>query len=63
MRAKHGHKWQTTTYHNEDGTEEEVVDEFAYSVGNCNGMICVNCGFSFCVHCTNEFTLLPCEEP
>lgn len=39
-----GHQWVTN---DDDGS----IDWFAHSVGYCNGPMCKNCGYSFCVHC------------
>ena len=38
-----GHVWRKDP----DGT----VDIFGLEVGNHNGPICINCGYSFCHHC------------
>ena len=39
-----GHEWKTNDY---DGG----VDIFAFEIGNCNGPMCIKCGYSFCHHC------------
>jgi hypothetical protein len=40
------HKWQKLPSGN--------INEFAVSGGYCNGPICVECGHSFCEHCSPE---------
>ena len=50
------HNWQKNKY----GT----IDEFAWDIGYHNGVYCVDCGKSVCVHCNpNYMDLDDCEGP
>jgi hypothetical protein len=55
VRDSHGHIWELNDYNNE-------INEFAYESSHCNGPRCINCGFSFCQHCTDEMNIPKCEH-
>lgn len=52
IKSPKGHKWQK---------EGRSVDFFAMDAGFHNGPRCVNCGYSFCEHCTGD--IRPCTNP
>ena len=59
----HGHVWKTNkdSYPEEDGEYGDMIDEFALSEGIHNGPECKICGYSFCMHCTDEFDIPKCK--
>ncbi len=63
LRKRHGHIWVTRNeaYDDNDLGGNEPY-RFAYAVGYHNGYECKNCGFTFCVHCTNEFSIPKCSH-
>lgn len=50
-----GHVWETYE-------DDKEVNTFAYQKGFHNGPVCVNCGMSFCEHCTDGIIPYPCPS-
>ena len=52
MLAKYVH--QEFSEHSWARKENGEIDDYAFSVGYCNGPVCERCGASYCVHCGKE---------
>lgn len=63
VRLAHGHTWVTKREaYGEDVEDGDSPYRFGYSSGYHNGYECSVCGFTFCVHCENEFSVQKCTH-
>lgn len=49
------HRWQRV-----EGTRR--IDWSAYSIGFCNGPVCLDCGYQCCEHCTCGRNIPQCRK-